>query len=55
MPPLAILSLCFTSTPESAAYLHRKTTYQKEYLARGADYDMGHNPKVTKITKSGRE
>jgi hypothetical protein len=55
VPPLAMRRLCFTSTPESAAPLYRETTCQKEHLARDADFYMGHDPKVGKVTKSGRE
>jgi hypothetical protein len=55
VPQLAMRRLCFASTPESAAILHRKTTCQKEYLARVADYYTCQDPKVRKATKSGRE
>jgi hypothetical protein len=55
VPPLAMRRLWFTSTPESAASLHRETACQKEYLARDTDFYMGHDSKVRKVTKSGRE
>jgi hypothetical protein len=47
--------LCFTSTPEFAASLHRETTFQRGYLARVANYHTRQYPRVRKATKSGRE
>jgi hypothetical protein len=52
---LVMHHLWFTSTPESAASLHQETACQKEYLARDTDFYMGHDSKVRKVMKSGRE